>query len=124
MKILVHLTPDVIQVPLHHPDPSSGAMVTFSGVVRNHEGTENVISLFYEIYQPMAQKMIAEILQDLSMQYPCHSAEVIHRFGHIPAGETSLWIRVLARHRAEAFQLMTHLIDRLKKDVPIWKTQP
>jgi len=48
----------------------------------------------------------------------------MHRFGHIPVGETSLWIRVRAPHRAEALNLLTQFIDRLKKDVPIWKTKP
>ena len=51
-------------------------------------------------------------------------AEVIHRLGTVPVGETSLFVRVRAPHRSEAFQLLTSFLDRLKQDVPIWKTQP
>jgi molybdopterin synthase catalytic subunit len=72
----------------------------------------------------MAENIMQQILEELSLIYPCTSVEVVHRFGHIPAGETSLWIRVHAPHRAEAFALLTHFIDRLKNDVPIWKTKP
>jgi molybdopterin synthase catalytic subunit len=124
MKIVIRLTPEPIQPIPDHPDPTSGAVVCFAGVVRNQEGTTPISCLYYEIYQPMAESVIRNILQDLANQYPCHSVEVIHRFGHIPAGETSLWIRVRAQHRAEAFHLLTNFIEQLKTDVPIWKTKP
>jgi molybdopterin synthase catalytic subunit len=124
VKILILLTSEPI-IPSPEPkDPSSGAVLTFSGVVRDHEETGPILSLFYEAYQPMAKNIMRQILEELSLKYPCTSAEVVHRFGHIPAGETSLWIRVHAPHRAEAFALLTHFIDRLKNDVPIWKTKP
>ena len=124
MKTLILLTSKPI-VPSPEPmDPSSGAVVTFSGVIRDHEETGPILSLFYEAYQPMAENIMRQILEELSLKYPCTSVEVVHRFGHIPAGETSLWIRVQAPHRAEAFGLLTHFIDRLKNDVPIWKTKP
>jgi molybdopterin synthase catalytic subunit len=124
MKTFILLTSEPI-VPSPEPrDPSSGAVATFSGVIRDHEETGPILSLFYEAYQPMAENIMRQILDELSLKYPCTSVEVVHRFGHIPAGETSLWIRVHAPHRAEAFGLLTHFIDRLKKDVPIWKTKP
>lgn len=124
MNTDILLTQDPI-VPLAEPrDPSSGAVVTFSGVVRDHEETGPVLALFYEVYQPMAENMMRHILSELSLKYPCTSVDVVHRFGHIPVGETSLWIRVRAPHRTEAFNLLTQFIDRLKKDVPIWKTKP
>jgi len=72
----------------------------------------------------MAETLIREILRQLSLSHPCFSIEVLHRLGHIQVGETSLWIRVLAPHRAEAFALLTQFLDRLKQDVPIWKTKP
>ena len=124
MKTFILLTSEPI-VPSPEPrDPSSGAVATFSGVIRDHEETGPILSLFYEAYQPMAENIMRQILEELSLKYPCTSVEVVHRFGHIPAGETSLWIRVQAPHRAEAFGLLTHFIDRLKNDVPIWKTKP
>jgi molybdopterin synthase catalytic subunit len=72
----------------------------------------------------MAENQIQAILKNLAGKYPCTSAEVIHRLGTVPVGETSLFVRVRAPHRSEAFQLLTSFLDRLKQDVPIWKTQP
>ena len=124
MQTSILLTPEPIAPSLEQRAPSSGAVITFSGVVRDHEGTTPISSLFYEIYQPMAENMMRLIIDELSLKYPCTSIEVAHRFGHVPAGETSLWIRVCAPHREEAVGLLTHFIDRLKRDVPIWKTKP
>jgi molybdopterin synthase catalytic subunit len=124
MKIQIHLGPEKIAPPKELSDPSSGAVVCFSGTVRGEENNRSIRSLFYEAYQPMAENLIREILTDLSGRFPCTSAEVVHRLGSVPVGETALFVRVRAPHRAEAFQLLTGFLDRLKQDVPIWKTQP
>ena len=124
MKGFVRLSPDPITPLPDIADSTCGAVVTFSGVVRNEEQHQPITSLFYEAYHPMAETMIRDILRQLSLPHPCTSVDLLHRLGHVPVGEVSLWIRVLAPHRAEAFSLMTHFLDRLKKDVPIWKTKP
>ena len=124
MKIEIHLGPEKIVPTKEFPDPVSGAVVCFSGMVRGEENGHPIRSLFYEAYQPMAENLIRELLTDLSKKFPCTSAEVVHRLGTVPVGETSLFVRVRAPHRAEAFQLLTTFLDRLKQDVPIWKTQP
>jgi molybdopterin synthase catalytic subunit len=124
VKTFILFTSDAIAPCPETKNPSSGAVITFSGVVRDHEDTGPISSLFYEAYQPMAENIMRKILNELSSRYPCTSVEVVHRFGSIPVGETSLWIRVHAAHRAEAFGLLTHFIDQMKKDVPIWKTKP
>ena len=124
MKVFVRLSPDPITPLPDIADSTCGAVVTFSGVVRNEEQHQPITSLFYEAYHPMAETMIRDILRQLLLPHPCTSVDLLHRLGHVPVGEVSLWIRVLAPHRAEAFSLMTHFLDRLKKDVPIWKTKP
>jgi molybdopterin synthase catalytic subunit len=124
MKVFVRLSPDPITPLPNITDSTSGAVVTFSGVVRNEEQNQPITSLFYEAYHPMAETLIRDILRQLSLPHPCTSVEVLHRLGHVPVGEVSLWVRVLAPHRTEAFSLLTQFIDRLKKDVPIWKTKP
>lgn len=124
MQISVRLGPEQIVPPPVSTDPTSGAVVSFLGVVRGEEQGQPIRSLFYEAYRPMAENQIREILTGLSLQLPCTSVEVSHRLGSVPVGETSLWVRVCAPHRAEAFQLLTTFLDRLKQDVPIWKTQP
>ena len=124
MQISIQLGPEKIAVPKDQPDTSCGAVVCFSGVVRNTEEGKPIRSLYYEAYRPMAEHMIREIFNDLARRFPCGSAEVIHRLGTVPVGETSLFVRIRSPHRAEAFHLLTGFLDRLKQDVPIWKTQP
>jgi molybdopterin synthase catalytic subunit len=124
MKIHIHLGPEKIVPPGESSDPANGAVVCFSGTVRGEENGQPIRSLFYEAYRPMAENQIQAILKNLAGKYPCTSAEVIHRLGTVPVGETSLFVRVRAPHRSEAFQLLTSFLDRLKQDVPIWKTQP
>ena len=124
MQISVRLDTEQIVPPPVSTDSTSGAVVSFLGVVRGEEQGQPIRSLFYEAYRPMAENQIREILTGLSRQFPCTSVEVSHRLGSVPVGETSLWVRVCAPHRAEAFQLLTTFLDRLKQDVPIWKTQP
>ena len=124
MKIDIRLGPEKIIPPGESSDSTNGAVVCFFGTVRGEENGRPVCSLFYEAYRPMAENQIQSILADLAGKYPCASAEVIHRLGTVPVGETSLFVRVQAPHRAEAFQLLTSFLDRLKQDVPIWKTQP
>ncbi len=124
MKITIQLGQEKIVPPEETSRALDGAVLSFSGVVRGEENGKPIRSLYYEAYRPMAENQIQEILQGLARQFPCTSAEVIHRLGSVPVGETSLFVRVRAPHRAEAFQLLTHFLDLLKKDVPIWKTQP
>ena len=124
MKIQIHLGPEKIVPPVESSDSANGAAVCFSGTVRGEENGQPIRSLFYEAYRPMAENQIQAILRELFEKYPCNSAEVIHRLGTVPVGETCLFVRVRAPHRAEAFRLLTSFLDRLKQDVPIWKTQP
>lgn len=124
MRIHIHLGPEKIIPPGESSDSTNGAVVCFSGTVRGEENGKPIRCLFYEAYRPMAEHQIQAILQEFSVKYPCTSAEVVHRLGMVPVGETSLFVRVQAPHRAEAFQLLISFLDRLKQDVPIWKTQP
>jgi molybdopterin synthase catalytic subunit len=106
--------------PPAHPD--TGALATFTGLVRGTENDRPISALVYEAYQPMAETITHRILTDLSLSHPCHSVFVQHRIGTIPVGEAAIHITVQARHRAPAFALLATFMDRLKQDVPIWKT--
>jgi molybdopterin molybdotransferase len=61
------------------------------------------------------------LLTELSAQYPCLSACVIHRVGVVPVGEAAIYVGIASAHRAEGFALLAAFMDRLKQDVPIWK---
>ena len=118
----VTFTHDAIVVPpLVLPSREIGACVEFLGIVRELEGGNALAGLHYEAYESMARKQFTKVFAELAEQYPILAVTLIHRLGWVPIGETSLFIRVLAGHRAEAFHFCHRAIDRMKEDVPIWK---
>jgi len=124
MNILVELTCEKIRRPEPATDGGAvGAWVEFAGVVRAEEDGRIVAALEYEAYDTMAERVIRELLEELGARHGCASAHVIHRVGVIPVGETAIWIGVGSGHRQEALALVAEFMDRLKQDVPIWKTR-
>jgi molybdopterin synthase catalytic subunit len=123
MEIEVQLTTEAI--PEHLPPPprvgAVGAWVEFRGLVRAEEGGHFIAELEYEAYSPMAEHEIRRILTDIAGRRPCLFMRVIHRVGTVPVGEAAIYVGLGARHRSEAFGLLSEFMDRLKQDVPIWK---
>ena len=103
--------------------PISGGIVRFTGVVRGEENGEAISGLEYEAYQPMAERIMHQILEELHAAHPIHSARVLHRLGLVPVGEAAILIEVQAAHRKEAFLVVESFMDRLKQEVPIWKVR-
>ena len=102
---------------------SDGAIVTFLGVTRNHNEGRRVLYLEYEAYRPMADRVIAEIIDDMKCRYEIGQVAVAHRTGRVDIGEMSMVVAVGAAHRRPAFEAALHFIDRLKQIVPIWKKE-
>jgi molybdopterin synthase catalytic subunit len=107
--------------PLALPSREIGACVEFQGLVRELEHGSPLAGLHYEAYEPMARTLLARHFAQLAAAHPCAAVLFIHRLGWVPVGEASLYLRVLASHRAEALRFLGECIDRLKTDVPIWK---
>ncbi len=114
-------TPIVIP-PARLPSREIGACVEFQGIVREKEGTESLAGLRYEAYEPMARRQLERHCTELALQFPCAALHFIHRLGWVPVGEASLYIRVLSKHRGPAMRMCAELIERLKDDVPVWKS--
>ena len=122
MKICVTITREpIVARGVTSADASSGAVVEFAGMVRGEEDGVAIASLNYEAYEGMAQSEMERIAAELSTAYPCRSFEVTHRIGRVPIAEASILVRIEAKHRAEAFGMLAEFMDRLKRDVPIWK---
>ncbi len=98
-----------------------GAVVTFTGVVRDTEAGEPITALEYECFREMAEHQLELLFRQLSERWPLASLRLVHRLGIVPAGEPSLWVQITAPHRQEAFAACEWLIDEMKKVVPIWK---
>jgi len=103
--------------------PSSGGVVRFTGVVRGEEDGNAISGLEYEAYQPMAERTMHQILEELHAIHPIHSARVLHRLGFVPVGEAAIIVEIHAAHRREAFLVVEGFMDRLKQEVPIWKVK-
>jgi molybdopterin synthase catalytic subunit len=100
----------------------AGAAVEFLGIVRGVERETKISGLIYEIYGPMADRMVRRIVKELDAEYPCLGFLLIHRHGLVPVGEAAIYVRVEAFHRTEAIRMLEHFMNRLKSDVPIWKS--
>ena len=100
----------------------AGAVVTFSGDVRNHDKGKGVTSLNYEIH-PTAQSVIEKITNEVVAKHDVVNVAVAHRYGAIPIGESAFVVAVSAAHRAPAFECCEELVERVKAELPIWKFQ-
>jgi len=122
METHITFTTAPIVIPaLALPSREIGACVEFSGIVRETEHDRALTGLHYEAYEPMATRQLTRIFHEIHAAHPCAAVDFIHRLGWVPVGQASLYIRVLAAHRGEALRFLTHAIDRMKTDVPIWK---
>ena len=103
-------------------NPQSGAIVTFCGDVRNHDGGKEVASLLYEIH-PTAAEQIKLITSAVIAEFEIEKAAVAHRYGDIAIGETAFAVAVAAAHRQAAFDACSAIVNAVKEQLPIWKYQ-
>ena len=119
------LTEQPIEAPSHEAlvaDASAGAVVSFAGVVRDHDGGKGVTSLVYEAH-PSAEKVIAEVAADIAARPGVVHVAVSHRVGALSIGDAALVAAVSAPHRREAFEACAALVDEVKARLPVWKHQ-
>ena len=105
----------------HHP--AAGAVVLFSGEVRDHNKGREVAYLEYEAYYPLAEKMIRAILAEATEKWGLKIAVAQHRVGRCRIGETAVVVITAAPHRKEAFEANQNIIHRIKHEVPVWKCE-
>lgn len=104
-------------------DRAAGAVVTFAGVVRDHDHGRGVRGLTYEGH-PSAKEVIAEVAAMIAGRHPeVRALAVSHRIGTLAIGDVALACAVAAGHRREAFAACADLVDELKRRLPIWKHQ-
>ncbi|PPK70532.1 molybdenum cofactor biosynthesis protein MoaE [Actinokineospora auranticolor] len=101
---------------------AAGAVVTFAGVVRDHDRGRSVHGLTYEGH-PGAKDVIAEVAADIAAIPGVRAIAVSHRIGPLAIGDVALACAVSADHRAEAFAVCARLVDEVKARLPIWKHQ-
>jgi molybdopterin synthase catalytic subunit len=107
----------------HVRTPADGAVVTFDGCVRNQSHNRRTLYLDYEAYESMAVAKLHEIAADARARFAIDRVAIAHRLGRLEIGETSVFIAVSSPHRPAGFEACRHIIDTLKRTVPIWKKE-
>jgi molybdopterin synthase catalytic subunit len=103
--------------------PDCGAVVTFTGTVRDHHQGRRVRGLSYDAYEAMALPLLEEIAAGARERYALSRVVVVHRLGDMAVGEASVFLGVASPHREESFAACRFLIDAIKAQVPIWKKE-
>jgi molybdopterin synthase catalytic subunit len=99
----------------------SGAIATFTGLVRDHNQGRRVRFLEYESYEPLAVRALERIVEEARGHWPSARLAIHHRIGRLEIGEASVIIAATSPHRADAFAACRYAIERVKQIVPIWK---
>lgn len=103
-------------------DAAAGAVVTFAGVVRDHDGGRGVTGIEY-VGHPDAGAVLARIVADATADLDVDAVAVSHRLGPLAVGECALALAVSSAHRREAFDAAAALVDAVKEHLPVWKRQ-
>ncbi len=106
-------------------DPAAGAVVLFSGTVRDHaQHRTGVTHLTYEAYESEVAPRLEEIAVEMRRRWPpIRKAALLHRLGELSLADSSVVVAVSAPHREAAFAAARFGIDTLKATVPIWKQE-
>jgi len=129
MSVLVRISDGALSTQrLPHglsPEPDIqqvGATVVFEGIVRTDEAGRAIRALSYEAYEPMATNALTELARDILRKHTLIAITVEHSRGEVLAGERSFRLAIDSPHRKEALAAMDEFIDRMKRDIPIWKS--
>ncbi len=103
--------------------PSRGAVLLFLGTVRGSRSGRPVVGLTYSAYRAMAEERLARIVAELEAGEDDLALAIVHRLGDVPVGEASVAIAAASPHRAAAYEASRLALERLKREVPVWKRE-
>ena len=127
MSHAVHtvISPDVLDplgICAAVEDARCGAVVSFLGVVRDHDAGLDITSIDYSAH-PRSSAILQDIAENIVRRQGVHRVEAWHRLGHLTVGEAALVVAVGAEHRDQAFAAAAALVDEIKTRLPVWKSQ-
>lgn len=122
-EVLVDGPIDVGAVEHRVADPACGAVLLFLGTVRDHHAGRRVTGLTYTAYRSMAAAALRRITAELEAGGERLRLAIVHRLGEVPVGEASVAIAAASPHRAAAYEASRQALERLKREVPIWKRE-
>lgn len=105
----------------HRSKRGIGAHSIFLGQVRNDKINEQeVAAIEYTAYQEMAEEKFQEIREKTFTNFPLECIHIYHSLGRVEAGEISLFVFVSSMHRKDAIKACGEIVERIKKEVPVW----
>jgi molybdopterin synthase catalytic subunit len=123
--VIVEVTDQPLDLAAHEAavaDPRAGAVVSFEGVVRDHDHGRGVVSLDYEGH-PTATAILREVAAEIAQDPEVYAVAVSHRVGALKVGDVAIVAAVSTAHRQAAFAACARLVDEAKARLPIWKRQ-
>ncbi len=103
--------------------PFPGAVVTFTGLVRDLDQQKNIIALELEHYPGMTEQTLRNIAEQACAKWPIQAVHIVHRVGRLAAGDPIVAIGIASAHRVAAFNACEFIMDFLKNDAPFWKKE-
>jgi molybdopterin synthase catalytic subunit len=100
-----------------------GALVSFTGLVRDHAGASPISGMELEHYPGMTERALAGIEAEACARWPLQASLIIHRYGALAPGERIMMVAVASSHRQAAFAAAEFLMDYLKSRAPFWKKE-
>jgi len=101
----------------------TGAIATFTGLVRDSGDRHGVTGLFLEHYPGMTEQIISDLITQAGQRWDVRKARVIHRIGHLPLQSQIVFVGVCSAHRGDAFAACEFIMDALKTSAPFWKKE-
>ncbi|TNE95513.1 MAG: molybdenum cofactor biosynthesis protein MoaE [Gammaproteobacteria bacterium] len=101
----------------------TGAIATFTGLVRDSGDMKGVTGLYLEHYPGMTEQVIAGLIEDASKRWDVRAARVIHRVGRLALCDQIVFVGVCSAHRGDAFAACEFIMDALKTSAPFWKKE-
>ena len=115
------ITEEISRLTSGHTD--IGAIVTFTGQVRDFDDGRNLRQLTLEHYSGLAEKKLRQIAETARGRWPLTGVTVIHKYGTLAPGDQIVLVVTTAKHRQPAFDAANFLMDWLKTDAPFWKKE-
>lgn len=123
---MFEVVPSELDINKYHKmtvNEHQGAVCTFTGHVREWTKGTRTIHLEYEAYIPMAEKMLAQIGDEISERWPGVITAIGHRIGKLEISDIAVVIVTSSPHRTDSYRANEYAVERLKEIVPIWKKE-
>ena len=123
---MFEVIPEELDINKYHKmtvNEHQGAVCTFTGHVREWTKGTRTVHLEYEAYIPMAEKMLAQIGDEISERWPGVITAIGHRIGKLEISDIAVVIVTSSPHRTDSYRANEYAVERLKEIVPIWKKE-